>query len=1023
MIALSLALAAFAAWWLIGLAVLAVARADTTDLRIALTAPVLGTAVTVLALFVVSHAGAGMTDGAPPVVGVLLFAASVIVIARRPRVPRGAWPVIALCLIDLVFVGRPMFAFGLDWIANANDDMANYVLSATDLLHHGLRGPVDIVGLSHDRDYPSLLRTLHDQGSRPGADITLAAFSSSVRRPPYELFMPLILALNMCTICGAAALAMQAARRWWAASVAALLFAASPLATYGVLAQLMPQVWGLGLAAALFAVLMRDDLYRRRAAASELAAVAFLVCALVVVYVELAAAVSAAYVLYIVVLIVQRRVNWRAVAPLWGIAMLAMLALLNSYLFRELHYVASQASGGVKGGVGFARLFGFTLVPSALAVLMGLAVQNPSPNTRFMSEAILIAIGLCSGVAVGALLTLRRRVASSLVLLTYLALGVFLGLRSSDFGLFKLYMYVQPFLAAAAAVWLSYIKRRSVLVLAGVALALLVAVQVRTANHYVQASRNPVDLPHASERDLLPTFRRWFAAERSPVISTTENPVLGKLEAVSTHGRPLLFVAKNLFLNFASATEMGWTSHSILTQAAQGRSRDTFLQNPRANLVLANGPCLIVLPTGSQTPLNRYQLPEGSPDLAERRCGHAQNLLVFTSSSLGQGFFLPKNRRRVSFYQLEPDYFYPGHTFAGFGRFVLFRVLDPSLSFRLELDVTTTVRQDGSNVLPQADIVGTKRRLLPLVGRGSARVFSAPLRPQLIAGQPFLLLDMGVEGRLNPYPRSGIEALYGRSVSVDPRFLTSYVRDISVVSDAQYRDLRSPLALSHFPGDLADPNLEYSGVYEDGWVAENSYVTLAGGRASHLVVRADVLQIPHQHLAVFVNGRRVASRAVEAGPLELRIAVPGSASRRRVELRWSHTVPLGSSDHRPAAAHLRFVGLVPSPRTDLKRTVQRASLDQDAAGFISSSAASRSAAASAWMASSRFSSSITVSRSDPTNARSSATSMTLTASADAHSSTSGSARSRTRSWKKTRFPIEPVGIVASSHWRIVSSPR
>jgi hypothetical protein len=912
MIALALALVVFAAWWLIGLAVLAAVRADTTEIRIALTAPVLGTAVTVLPLFVVSHAGAGMTNGAPPVIGVLLFAASVVLLAKRPRIPWGAWPVIAVCLIDLFYLGRPMSEFGFDWIANANDDMANYVLSATDLLHHGLRGPVDLVGLSHDRDYPSLLRALRNQGARPGADITLSALASSARRPAYEVFMPLILALNLCTICGTAALAMQAARRWWAASLAALLFAASPLAIYGVLAQLMPQVWGLGLVATLFALLMRADLYRRRAGTSELVAIALLVSALVVVYVELAAAVSAAYLLFIVVLMVQRRVNWRAVAPLWGVALLVVLAVLNSYLFRELHFVAAQAGGGVKGSFGFATLFGFTLVPSALTALMGLAVQNPSPNTRFMSEAIVLAIGLCSGIAVGALLTLRRHVASSFVLVTYLALGVFLGSRSSDFGLFKLYMYVQPFVAAAAAAWLSYINRRSALVLAGVALAMLVAVQVRTANRYVHASRNPVDLPHASAQDLLPTFRRWFTAERSPVISTTENPVLGKLEAVGTHGRPLLFVAKNLFLNFASATEMGWTSHSILTQARHGRSRDTFLQNPRATRVLANGPCLIVLPTGSQTPLNRYQLPEGSPDLVKRRCGHAQNLLVFTSSSLGQGFFLPKNRRRVSFYQLEHDYFYPGHTFAGFGRFVLFRILDPSSSFRLELDLTTTVRQDGSNLLPPADVVGRQRTLLPLVGRGSARVFSALLQPQLIGDGQFLLLDMGVEGRLNSYPRSGIEALYGRSVSVDPRFLTSYVRDISVMSDAEYRRRRAPSSLSRFPGDLANPNLEYSGIYEDGWVAEDSYVNLASGRTSRLVVRADALQIPHQHLAVFVDGRRIASRAVEAGPLELRVAVPGSASRRHVELRWSRTVPLGPLDHRPAAAHLQFVGLVPS---------------------------------------------------------------------------------------------------------------
>ena len=71
--------------------------------------------------------------------------------------------------------------------------------------------------------------------------------------------MPLILALNLVAVCGTAALAMQASRRWWAAFVAGGLLLVSPLATYGVVQQLLPQVWGLGLAAALLALLMRES--------------------------------------------------------------------------------------------------------------------------------------------------------------------------------------------------------------------------------------------------------------------------------------------------------------------------------------------------------------------------------------------------------------------------------------------------------------------------------------------------------------------------------------------------------------------------------------------------------------------------------------------------------------------------------------------------------------------------------------------------------------------------------------------
>ena len=79
----------------------------------------------------------------------------------------------------------------------------------------------------------------------------LAALSDVTGRKPYEVFMPLIISFSLTTVCGAAALAMQAATRWWAASLAAFLLVVSPLETFGVVQQLLPQVWGLGLAAAL----------------------------------------------------------------------------------------------------------------------------------------------------------------------------------------------------------------------------------------------------------------------------------------------------------------------------------------------------------------------------------------------------------------------------------------------------------------------------------------------------------------------------------------------------------------------------------------------------------------------------------------------------------------------------------------------------------------------------------------------------------------------------------------------------
>jgi hypothetical protein len=929
MTAIALALGVFAAWCLIGCALLAVVRADTTELRVVLTAPALGASLTVVPLFVLSDAGMSTERSSIPVAVVLLVGSIVVLAWRRPRLPKAVAPVLLICIGALLLAGWPMFTFGFNWIANVNDDMANYVLSATQLVHHGLFAPLDAEALSRDRDYSTATAVFHSTGVRPGADITLATLTSLAKRPAYQVFMPLILALNLCGVCAAGALAMQAARRWWAAVVAAAFIAVSPLATYGVLQQLLPQVWGLGIAAALFALLMRSELHRGDGPrVGDVLLIGLLATAVVLVYVELAATLLLAYAVYVAVLALRRELELRPLVRLWVPPVAIVTVLLNSYLMREIVFVRGQASSGVTGS-GSGSIFGYSLVPSALPAILGLDTLSATGTTQVQVE-ILVSVVVLGAVLVASVLTLRRGLGAVAVLVAYGALGVLLGAKTSDFGLFKLYMYVQPFLAAAAAIWLSQIRRRSLLAAAGIALLVLGVAQLRTQQRYVSESRNPVDLRHASAPDLLPVFRSVAASAIVPVVAATDHPTLGKLEAVSAGSRPIYFVSRDLFSPFVSlfsnlqspalTREVAlyrsldpWKKRSFNLHATGSRAGvNTFLDNTDASAVLSSGRCRVILPTGSQEPINRRALPEGSPPVTARTCRGGENLLMFTQSALGQNFYGFGSRARVSFYQLERDYFFSRHTMAGLGRYVLFRVLNPTPRVRLVVSLTTTLRHDADNVLPPAAAVGASRARLPFVGRGSGRVFSPPLRAQTIAGQPYVLLDVGVAGRLTPVPRHGLESLYGKSVVLDPRLLTAYLRDISLVSDAQYRRLRAPSALRRFPADLSNPGLEYSGFYEDGWVAERSYAVLAGGHSGDLVIRADdVLQPAAKRLRVLVNGRTVLSRSVLPGALDLRVPIAASRGRRRIEIEWAASTPLKAPDLRPVSAHMSFIGVLP----------------------------------------------------------------------------------------------------------------
>jgi hypothetical protein len=104
------------------------------------------------------------------------------------------------------------------------------------------------------------------------------------------------------------------------------------------------------------------------------------------------------------------------------------------------------------------------------------------------------------------------------------------------------------------------------------------------------------------------------------------------------------------------------------------------------------------------------------------------------------------------------------------------------------------------------------------------------------------------------------------------------------------------------------------GVHGDGWLARDVLVSLAGGEAADLVLRADVLPVDAQRLDVVVDGRTVDSRGVEAGPLDIRIPIPRALGDRSVELRWVEAMPLAAPDRRRAAARLEYLGVEPRLR-------------------------------------------------------------------------------------------------------------
>jgi hypothetical protein len=357
---------------------------------------------------------------------------------------------------------------------------------------------------------------------------------------------------------------------------------------------------------------------------------------------------------------------------------------------------------------------------------------------------------------------------------------------------------------------------------------------------------------------------------------------------------------------------------------------------PAETLLIATGP--------KQSVLNRWHWQNrGGVEAAEtnffaRRFSRVRDHLLFVESERGRSYFLAT--ADISMFQLEPDpLFYRGTTMAAVGRRGMFQVLRPTPGVRLMMELSSSLAADAENRLPTAAaVIGSRRHPLGLTGRGSARIFSAPLEPQEIAGRSFVGFDLGRDAVPFRQPRHGLMRLYGTRISLDRRWLVCFTRNISAVSAAQYASMKAPAHLDRFPEDFRNPRLEYSGFYEDGWVSDHAWAALAEPwDAGAVVVRGYVPELKDPafttEVTVRVDGREVARQTVGLKEFEVRAPLPRGSSgaaasqapgdpgdgagvgpgRRKVELLFSKLQNLPHRDRRPVAALMTFVGFESPP--------------------------------------------------------------------------------------------------------------
>ena len=947
MIAAGLSFALFLYWIFLGLPFLLALDSRRNLLRTMLLAPAAGAAVVLLPFFWLSRSGLPVRDFGGGLAATLGLLAAVSLWRIRPRLPwRKAMPYAAILVLSFLLTGFPIFEFGDNWLSYGNNDMTNYVLAAQRLVDYGFFDIPDTKTFAENRDATLHYWIMHAvAGARPGSELLLASVVGTLGKDGFRVYMPLMLALHMALISAAGGLLLTHRRRRRIAAFAMFWMACSALITLGTLYQLIAQVYGmtvLCLAATL--VLRQPDTTRWKTAWKRGLLLAAVLSSLAIIYPEIVPFLVLTFLLYQGIALLKRESRVREALPAWCIALAGIPLLLGSYFQASINFLYEQTLQADRSFSPTETLFPFYLVPSGFANLWGLLAIAQPASDLWVSVTILAGFLLTVVAAAFAIRWAMRLEPAAVTCLLMFLVAVVLAAKSSNFGLYKLAMFIQPFLIGTFVLGCVSIRRGLAVVPFALALVSMLA-----QFYYVDRSRGShgglVEIPmRPGSRLLDETAALKQLPPDARITSDTANVIAAKIQSLYARPRRIDFPSRDFYPQFTytkSWQDLARTRPIVFDKESANRamflleerlaltrrvsfdlkdpqapeSRNEFLLDLRAQPDGARQHCFLIS-TASQNFLNRRHF---DPNMRENFLlvpwQSIRNHLVFVSSRLGQSYYL-EDRRQAAFYQLEPDPIYPNRTVSGTGRHILLQVIQPSAGGRIVMDFTATWNSDGDNSLPPAAVIGQTRERLPLVGRGSARVISPPIVPQRIEGVDFLAIDMGRDGKAFRPPRRGLMALFGNKILLDIRRITGFSRDLSYISEEEYRQLQPPAAISEFPNGLLHPDLEYSGIYEDGWVSEHSVLWLGQQPdQTNLSVYGMFPKIGSEEVesevTVSIDGQEIHRRTIRPGEFRIDAHVPYAPGRRRVELQFSALQKLPAPDGRPVAGRLQFVGFQP----------------------------------------------------------------------------------------------------------------
>ena len=908
-------------WLALGWAVQALVKPQLAPLTSLLLAPLIGFSATLVPVFWLSLIGMHAAHFALPLTIVLAALAAVGWAVRRPSWRLSYAVPVAVVALALLATGIPTLVFGFDWVANANDDWANYNLGALRLIEHGMLHRPDVDAMLAGKDYPGYFYFLTvGQDVRPGSELMLAWLGALSRQNPFFIFMPLILAFDGVMMCAAAALALIGARSRLHWFIGLLLAAAAPLSLYAIQQQLIAQVIGIAFTcgmAALTCIRLTELVDWRRLMLVTLVASAYLLA-----YPEMVPFYGLAFLLFHIAHAGDRTWGWSRSGCMLLVPV-GLAILTGPYIFSAVLFMLNQfTQSAVQGRIGDVSIFPYFVVPSGIAMLWGflpLGIFSPEP---WLSIAIIGAIVLSIWTFVGAIFRMYRGSVTASILIVFVLVTVQLAFKRNDFGLFKIAMFAQPFL------WFTLINavvnRRVVPILLAVGLgstSLYTDFQM-TEIALRDGSGGGIGITGASRAGLLHKVLgnsdpKWC----DTAFETADLPLIKVLAA--RPGCSRIFPTR---LTFAVLGADKWRNVNPLHRIS---GIDDFVSSVASRLTPKLADLSFKRLDGSYLNVKYFDFSShntenvgvsssdesvinslDSKSIMVNKKSHFADHLVFIESSLGDHYYIP-NFSVVSMYATEPDIFFDGKVFQAVGRYMLFKLIEPSQEIRLLINISTTAMSGDTRPLPPATVMGEDAVKVGLNGNGSARVLSPPVKPLVVGHDAYILLDLGTDAKPIVRPRIGAMSLYGTRLPVDYRSLTAFARRISAVDAADCKCDAAPSSITDIKVALADPTLRYSGIYEDGWIGQNGFARLAADRPGKVEFRAMMpggIGLTKDEITVAVEGGESVTRSVVPG--DIAVDVPVAAGPHRISWHFATAGVLPDGDDRAAAASLRSLAIV-----------------------------------------------------------------------------------------------------------------